>query len=229
MVRHTDRHSILSAYSKQQGRLSLLVPAGNGREAARRRALLMPGSRFSCIADIKNGDIIPPMRDVMRRGTPAADSDPVKVAVILFLVDFINTLMKDSMPDELTFNYIDSMFEFYTTARRGIANFHLLFLIRLMHFAGIEPDASTYRRGYVFDMIDGVFRESAPLHGHFLEPRYTCHTAILMRMNKRNMHLWQLSSVERNMILDRLIEYYSLHFSSLKSMKSIDILRSLFI
>ncbi|MDE6153062.1 MAG: recombination protein O N-terminal domain-containing protein, partial [Muribaculaceae bacterium] len=42
-VRHSDRHSILSAYTRQRGRMSFLIPAGNGREATRRRAMLMPG------------------------------------------------------------------------------------------------------------------------------------------------------------------------------------------
>ena len=42
MVRYNDRHSILSAYSRQAGRMSLLVPAGPSASARRVRALLMP-------------------------------------------------------------------------------------------------------------------------------------------------------------------------------------------
>lgn len=227
-VRHSDRHSILSAYTRQRGRMSFLIPAGNGREATRRRAMLMPGSRFSCVADVRDNDRLPTMRDVMPRGTHTLNSDPVKSAVTLFIADFINTLMRDSMPDELMFEYCDTMLEFYMVNTRGTANFHLLFLIRMMHFAGIEPDRSTYRPGYLFDMIDGVFRSSAPLHGRFLERDEAHAVATLLRMNTRNLARWKFTSADRNTILDRIIEYYTLHFTSLQSMRSLDVLRALF-
>ncbi|MDE6448798.1 MAG: DNA repair protein RecO [Muribaculaceae bacterium] len=229
IVRHSDRHSILSAYTRQRGRMSFLIPAGNGREAARRRAMLMPGSRFTCVADIRdNSDRLPTMRDVMPRGVNALNCDPVKSAVTLFLADFLNTLMRDAMPDELLFEYCDTMLEFYASNTRGTANFHLLFMIGMMHFAGIEPDMSTYRPGYLFDMVDGVFRDSAPLHGRFLERDEATAAATLMRMTSRNLDRWKLTAHQRNTILDRLIEYYTLHFTTLQSMRSLDILRSLF-
>ena len=41
-TKHSDRHSIVTAWSEQLGRVGLLVSAGNGREDRRRRALMMP-------------------------------------------------------------------------------------------------------------------------------------------------------------------------------------------
>lgn len=228
LVKHNDKSSILSAYTRQRGRMSFLVAAGSGREATRRRAMLMPGSRFACVADLRDTVMLPTMRDVTPRGVSAVVPDPVKSAATLFIADFMNTLFKDSLPDELMFDYCDSMLTFYDAATRGTANFHLLFMIRLMRFAGIEPDTSTFRPGYLFDMVDGVFRSSAPLHGRFLERDESQAAATLSRMSTRNMHLWRFTSAQRNAILDRLIEYYTLHFASLRSMKSLDVLRSLF-
>ncbi|MCM1449889.1 MAG: DNA repair protein RecO C-terminal domain-containing protein [Clostridiales bacterium] len=230
LVRHTDRHSILSAYTRQRGRLSFLVSAGNGREAARRRAMLMPGSRFQCVADIKDTDRLPLMREVLLRGNTAPGGDAVKSAVTLFLADFLNTLLRDSMPDALMFDFCDNMLDFYSRSSygNGSANFHLLFMIKMMHFAGIEPDVSTWSKGSLFDMVDGIYRTSAPMHGRYLERNEAQLSRLLLRMNLRNLRYWKFSAVERNAILDRLMEYYSLHFASLQSMKSLDVLRSLF-
>lgn len=230
-VRYNDKHSILSAYSRQRGRLSLLISAGAGREATRRRAMIMPGSRFSCVADIR--DIpgkIPAIRDVRSRGhSPGSVADPVKSAVTLFIVDFLNTIMRDAQPDELLFDFVDGMLDCYATLTGpGQANFHLLFLIRLMHFLGIEPDLSTYHDGYVFDMDDAVFRSSPPLHGRFLEPTDSRTAARLLRINLRNMSRYRFSATDRNQILGQLINYYTIHFASLRSMKSLDVLRALF-
>jgi len=229
IVRHSDRHSILSAYTRQRGRMSFIVPAGKGHEATRRRAMLMPGSRFSCVADIRdNSDRLPAMRDVMPRGNISVNADPVKSAVTLFLADFLNTLLRDSMPDELMFSYCDTMFGFYANGNKGMANFHLMFLIKMMHFAGIEPDISTYRPGYLFDMIDGIFRPSAPLHGRFLERDESQAAATLMRMEPHNLRYWKFTAGQRNIILDHILDYYSLHFTPLQSLRSLEVLRTIF-
>lgn len=232
MVRYNDRHSILSVYTRQRGRMSLLVNAGAGREASRRRAMLMPGSRFTCIADLRDGPgvKIPPMRDVQSRGvSPAVSGNAVKGAVTLFIVDFLNTILRDSQADEQLFEYIDSMIADYgMITGAGVANFHIFFLVKLMHFLGIEPDYATYRRGYVFDMEDGIFRSSAPMHGRYLDVRESEAGAKLLRMNRSNFMRYGYSSRERNEILDKLMEYYTLHFASAAGMKSTDVLRSLF-
>lgn len=232
VVRHTDRHSILSVFTRQRGRMSFIINASGGREAARRRAIFMPGSRFSCVADVKDGtpgNQLPHIKDVMSRGThPAAGGNPVKSAVTLFIADFLGMLLRDYPADELLYDFCDSMFSSYNDIKTGDSNFHLMFMIRMMHFVGIEPDASTYREGRVFDMVDGVFRESAPLHGRFLQREESQVAFRLMTMNIRNLRLWKFNSVQRNTILDRLIEYYGLHYASLHSMKSLDVLRSIF-
>lgn len=232
VVRHTDRHSILSVYTRQRGRMSFIINASGGREAARRRAIFMPGSRFTCIADVKDGtpgDQLPHIKDVISRGAhPASGGDPVKAAVTLFIADFLGTLLREYPADELLYDYCDSMLEHYGHIDKGSSNFHLMFMIRMMHFIGIEPDTSTYREGRVFDMIDGVFRDSAPLHGKYLEREDSRVALRLMSMNLRNLRLWRFNAVQRNEILDRIIEYYTLHYASLQSMKSLDVLRSIF-
>ena len=229
-TRYKDRHSILSALTRQNGLMSMLIPAGNGREAARRRALLLPGSRFGCVADLRdvNGRI-PPIRDVIARGASAMSADPFKPAVTLFVVDFLHAIMRESQPDPLLFDYIDSMLELLDTlSGRRLANFHLLFLLKISRYLGVEPDVATYSPGYTFDMVDAVFRPSAPLHDKFLDPVESASVALLMRMTARNFAHFTFSRAERNRAVDVILQYYTIHFASLQSMKSLDIVRSLF-
>lgn len=230
ITRYSDRHSILTALTRQQGRLSLLIPAGNGREATRRRALLQPGSRFGCEADLRDvAGRIPPIRDVAGRGTPLSPADPIQPIITLFLVDFLNTILRDSQPDPLLFDYVDNMLAGLADATgRRLANYHLLFLIQLSRFLGVEPDISTFRPGYLFDMTDAVFRPTPPLNGPWLDAPEAAAAARLMRMSPRSLNLFALTSDQRNRALDIILQYYTLHFASLQSMKSVDIVRSLF-
>lgn len=228
--RYNDRHSILTALSRQQGRLSLLISSGSGREANRRRALLRPGGRFSCEADLRDvAGRIPPIRDVAQRGDSIATTDPVQSIITLFLVDFLNTILRDEQPDPLLFDFVDDMLPRLERASgRRLANFHLMFLIKISRYLGVEPDLSTYSRGYVFDMSDAVFRPTPPLNSPYLDPAESEAAARLLRINERNLHLYPLTAAQRNRALDVILRYYTLHFASLRSMKSVEVVRALF-
>lgn len=230
ITRYNDRHSILTALSRQQGRISLLISSGGGREATRRRAILQPGGRFSCEADLRDvAGRIPPIRDVAPRGSAAATADPMQSIITLFLVDFLNTILRDSQPDPLLFDFVEGMLgRLETLEGRALANFHLLFLVKISRYLGVEPDLSTYRPGYIFDMTDAVFRPTTPVSGPFLDHAESAAAARLLRINGRNLGRYALSAAQRNRALDVILQYYTLHFASLRAMKSVDVVRSLF-
>ena len=41
-VKHSDRHNITTLYTRECGRMAVATPAGSGRTACARRALMMP-------------------------------------------------------------------------------------------------------------------------------------------------------------------------------------------
>ena len=228
-IKYNERHSILSAYSLEVGRVSFLVPAGAGKEATRRRALFMPLGAFQCIADIKND------RDIFNMREPRAEiimhgihAHPLKSAVSLFIAELLSVVLRESQQDQALYAFLTHSIERFNTVETGVANFHICFLYQLGRFIGIEPDVSTYSDGRVFDMVDGVFRSTPPLHSHFLEPNDAATVYMLSRMTYDNMHRFRLSRENRNRMLDVILEYYAIHYASLSSLKSIDVLRSLF-
>lgn len=229
-VRHTDRHSILTAYSLELGRVAFAIPAGAGREALRRRALLMPLALVECVADIRPG------REVMIMHEPRAEepltslrTNPVKSSLVMFIAEVLGVVLRDGPPDELSYAYIHNAVKLLDRLPTGsVANFHLMFLYGLGRFLGIEPDVSGYRQGMVFDMLDGRFRLSAPMHRHYLDPVQSGAVVALSRMNPANMHLFKMTRHERNQLLDGILQYYSLHYTGLQSLRSLDVLRELF-
>lgn len=229
-VRHTDRHSILTAYSLELGRVAFAIPAGAGREALRRRALLMPLALVECVADIRPG------REVMIMHEPRAEepltslrTNPVKSSLVMFIAEVLGVVLRDGPPDELSYAYIHNAVTLLDRLpTESVANFHLMFLYGLGRFLGIEPDVSGYRQGMVFDMLDGRFRLSAPMHRHYLDPVQSGAVVALSRMNPANMHLFKMSRHERNQLLDGILQYYSLHYTGLQSLRSLDVLRELF-
>lgn len=227
-VRYNDRHDILVAYSRQAGRVSFLLSSGRGREAARRRALLMPMSRFECISDIRPGGGILSMRDLRAVAVPGSDSDPVRGMIALFVGDLLSSVLTEPVGDDALFRYLEyAVVRLCLTRHDRLPNFHISFMVGLMRYLGIEPDVSTYADGELLDMTGGEFRATPPLAGEWLDREASAHAARLLRMNFRNMHLYRLSCVQRNEIVDHLIRYYTRHHRAITSLRSLDVLRSL--
>lgn len=229
-VRYNDRHSILSAYSAECGRVAFAIPAGAGKEASRRRALLMPLSIVECVADVKPG------REVSLMSEPRAlaplmglRTNPIKSSIALFLAEVLGVVLRDGPPDFTLYKYICSSIEVLDLLPTNrAANFHICFLWGLGRFIGIEPDTMEFRAGMVFDMQDGRFRMSAPLHPNYLDSERSQAVAAVSRMRYATMHLFKMSRAQRNELLDGILRYYSMHYAGLQSLRSLEVLRELF-
>ena len=227
-VKYNDRNSILGVYTHSYGRLSLLLPAGTSRAAVRLRALTMPLGRFECVADIRPGRDIFAMRDVRPTGVPASTS-PVKSTLSLFTADLLASLLREPQQDTALFGFLWNTIDTLAEADQHLtANFHICLLMRLQQFLGIEPDWSTFSSGAVFDMADGIFRITPPVHGRFLPSAEAEAAYTLRRISFRNASHFAMSRSDRNLILDRLLQYYRIHFPSLGTLSSLDVLRAMF-
>ena len=224
-VKVSDSRNLLSVWSREHGRLTLAMPAGRGREAMRRRALTMPMSLFEGIANVNL------LRDVQSiRDISAIPTHPLSAAATpsaLFLAEVLDLLLRRSEPDKALTDYLfDNARRIGSLTNKALAMFHILFLYRLTVFAGIEPDMGTYSRGSIFDMREGIFRTSMPLHPDYLNPTASRIMHTLGSMHPDAPRLL-LSREARNTATDIILRYYTLHHTPLTSLKSLDILRQL--
>lgn len=229
-VRYNDRNNIVAVYSLENGRMSLLVSAGSSKEARRRRAMMMPMSVIECVADVRQGRDIVSISDVRPAEVfPMVHSNPYKMAVAMFMAEFLGVVLRECQSDSLLFRYVyDSVRELDAADDRGTANFLIVFLFRLTRFLGIEPDTGTYEPGAVFDMADGIFRRSMPLHSHYLDGVEAAGFMTLSKMSWRNMSRVRFNRAGRQRVIAVALEYYSLHFASLSGLNSPGVLSRLF-
>ncbi|MDE5629152.1 MAG: DNA repair protein RecO C-terminal domain-containing protein [Muribaculaceae bacterium] len=226
-VKVSDRQDLLTVWSREAGRLSFTVPAGNSQAARRRRALTSPLAVFECVADIRPGRDIHTIRDL--NAAPyslALVPSPSKSLTAMFLAEVLDNLLRKTEPDSSLSRFIFTSLEIFSQLRaRAAANFHIVFLLRLMHFAGIEPDMGDYYPGRVFDIREGRFLAARPLHGQFLDGDECRMLALMQRVDYFTSGRLPLSRASRNIAVDRILSYYQLHLGSLSNIKSLEILR----
>jgi DNA repair protein RecO (recombination protein O) len=229
-IKYNERNSILLAWTAELGRVSLLMPAGSGTESRRRRALSMPLSLFEGQIDVRPGRDIYTIRD-MRPAvvTPSLSAHPIKTTLAMFLAEVLLAVLNENgQSDPLMWRLVsESVVELDLAADEQLANFHLLFLYRLGVLLGIEPDISTWQQGRVFDLVDGIFRSGAPMHGKYIESAEAQAIIALSRLNYRTLSLLKLTHSQRSRLLDGILQYYSLHYAPLANLRSLEIVRAL--
>ena len=230
-IKYDDKRSIVTAWSAEQGRLSIAIPTGRGREAQRMRALMMPLSLFEGEADIRPGREIVTIQDVKPIVVTASiNMNPIKSVVALFLADVLEHILRTNQSDKQLSQFIFDSVSYFNSLEQptAIANFHLYFLYSLGQFLGIEPDIETWHPGAVFDLKEGRFRASAPLHPQYLEADKAQAIVLLSRMTRDNLAHIRLSKTDRNEILDRILDYYTIHLTRLESLPSLAVVREMF-
>ena len=200
-IPYNDKYSIIYMYTEAFGRASYLVSRSRGKKSTVSKALFIPLS-VCC--------------------------DPVKNVLALFLSEVLFRVVKDTEPDPRLFDYLYESIHLLEYADKGIANFHMVFLLGLLHHLGIFPNMESHRVGYYFDMLNGVFTDHIPMHRHYLNKVESAFFSRLLRISFENMSLYGFSRQERARIIHRILEYYRLHLPDFPEIKSLSVMQSLF-
>lgn len=230
-VRHSDRADILTVYSPEHGRLSVVVPAGGGATVRHRKAAFMP---LSVIEFMMPENIIGRL--------PHASSftlvfsykslyfNPLKSAIGMMLAEFLNRLLRDSSPDSLMYSYIVNSMRLLDDIKdeKWLANFHIAFLTGIASFAGITPDVSDYSEGALFDLVAGRYSKILPPHNHILMGDDAKIPHLLSRMNFANQRLFKFTRQQRRDLIEGILRYFGLHFPGTDNLNSLEILYTLF-
>jgi len=154
--------------------------------------------------------------------------DLSKSSMVFFLSEFLVKVLKDVNENKILFQYLFQSVQVLELAEKGIANYHLVFILNLTRFLGFYPNLEEYNEGDIFDMLNGVFVTKQPLHNHYVNRTESFALSKLARISYENMHLFKFSRQDRINIINRIIEYYRIHLSDFPSIKSLEVLHELF-
>lgn len=234
-VRHNDRTSILSVFTAEMGRVSVVMPAGNGKESRRLKALTMPMGLFEGNVTVRQNQELLFIRDIKGWGPggmrPDVSSNALKSAVAMFIAEVIYVTTRDNAPDSFLWNLVvETAFTLSVCSGRELTNLPAAFLFRLAGVVGIAPDFAEYNFNTGLDMKEGVFRVTRPMHDYWLSPlaarcaftfSKTIHDYSHLSLIHFNRHI-------RNELIDNTLRFFSLHNFPLDKIKSLDILRTIF-
>ncbi|MEG1606803.1 MAG: DNA repair protein RecO [Mucinivorans sp.] len=153
--------------------------------------------------------------------------DIKKNTISLFLSELLYRLVREPLDDERMYLFVEQSIQQLDAMTLGVANFHLWFLVHLAHFMGYEIDRE-YHSTWWFDMRMGAFCPIEPAHLQKINPRYAAMLSLIVDAQTENLSTIELHQCDRVALLTALVDYYAYHSEMIRSVRSIEILSSIF-
>jgi len=149
----------------------------------------------------------------------------VKSAMVIFIAEILTNAIQEEAEDKSLFQFLLKSFLWLDTTDK-IANFHILFLLKLSVHFGFYPDTSTTVHPY-FNLMEGIFQP-------FNDGKYCvegAHVETLKRffgIEFEGINRIKPTKKNRLAILNLLLLYYQLHMQNFKKPKSLLVLNQIF-
>ena len=237
-LKYADDKIIVNALSRSAGRVSLLVRVSHGgrRNSEVRHTLFQPMSMLEVQWESTSRTTI--FKPKSARATVpllSIQSNPIKATIALFLAEFLGYVTRSNFDGGLLFDYIAYALRWLDTADHAYTNFHIVFLLRLARFFGIAPESGHIRDKDLsstplpyFDLQEGEYRATQPIHSYYIYAREAALIPTLMRLNFATMHRFKATGAERSRILSLIITFYRLQLPDIPELKSLEVLQEVF-
>lgn len=149
----------------------------------------------------------------------------LKSAIVLFISEVLKTAIQEEEKNENLFNFIIQSL-IWLDQNKSIANFHILFLLKLTSFLGFYPHLDKTNYPY-FNLLDGKFQSHKTNPYCFNDSKIT-HFKAFFGINFDDLEQIKLTGNLRLEILNLLLDYYQIHLHGFKKPKSIGVLIQLF-
>ena len=228
-LKYNDGLMIADLYTAQRGRMSFLVPVSHSKRSKVRSVLFQPLSMLSFTATVKAARSLPRISEARPFALySSSPNDVVKTSIALFIAELLTFALREDGKDEPLFTFLDRSLMLFDNLECGYADFHLVFMVQLLHFLGIYPNIQGYAPGRYFDLAQGCVVREHPLHPDFLSHEDASSFMALLRTDYDSMHLLSLNRGLRSEYLATLSRYYQLHVPEFPELKSAAVLRELF-
>jgi DNA repair protein RecO (recombination protein O) len=232
IVFHTTRYSETSAivkiFTEESGLMSFLVKGLYSKKSKIRSAMFGHLTLLDLIIESREHKSLHYIREIgINHYAPDFQESISRSAVVLFINELLYKSVKEEESNRPLFGFINSSLQLLGNREIPAQAFHILFMLKLTRFLGFLPRIAKTDAGSYFDMEEGLFLDSEPLHRYFISGPPAAALEQMQAMDFHELKDFIISKPVRDELLDRLLDYYRLHIPEMGEMKSVKVLQEL--
>ena len=226
-LKYSEADLIVTCYTESSGiKNYLLRGVLKSKKGKLKASYFQPLTQLEIVAYHKNKGTLESIREAkVLEPYQSLHTNVIKTGLVLFLSEMLKNAIKEEEPNPDLFEYLIAAFQ-WLDSHDAIANFHILFLLKLSAHLGFYPDA-TVTEGQYFNLTDGCFQQ--------INTSIYCEKGskievfkLFFGINFDAISQIKLNKKERQEVLNLLLVYYQLHLQGYKKPKSLLILNQLF-
>ncbi len=152
-------------------------------------------------------------------------TDIVKQTLAIFMSEILVQSLYEEESNEALFQYLEGAIA-WLNEHSEVANFHLVFLMRLSRHLGFYPDQMNQELDF-FDLSEGVFSQHRSERDYISDQKLAIFRKLL-GTKFDDLKALRLTSQDRYEALEILIQYFELHLPLFRKPKSLTILKTVF-
>ena len=221
---------ILDVYTALRGRAQYSIGKGS-RTRTCRGAANMPLSLIELEADVRPHTSVQRLKELKLCYSPLDyPFHPVKCAVAIFISELLVRVLKEEEPNPALYAFLRESIFVLDHCQRGMANFHLAFMLRLARYLGIFPNLLGYAPGALFSLSEAEYLSPQGSDQEGCLPADESRwLPLLSRMHYQNMHRFVMNRDQRNRCLSLMMDYYHHHLPGMGTVRSVEVLQQLFV
>ena len=147
-LKYGETRLIVDLYTRETGRLSCIVPLPKTPRSRLKKQFFQPMTLLEVEIDLRQRVQLQKLKDArLLVAWSSIPFSPEKLALSLFVAEFLYHALRSEQRDEPLFTYISDAIQWLDTVEIGFANFHLTFLMRMSRFLGFYPNLDDYVDG----------------------------------------------------------------------------------
>lgn len=228
-VKYRESSVIATVYTRDFGRQSYLINAVRSKKSKNKAGLLQPLFLVDLVAYQKQSREVQRVKEIkLNHAYQNIPFEIEKSTQAIFIAEVLYKTINEQESYVEMYDFIKNTFCYFDLMETGSANFHLYFLFRLTEYLGFLPNTDNVNYEGWFDLKKGSIVPNEPSHPHFANKELTGFLYTLSTLKISDLNEFHISKNSRNNLLEKLLEYFHLHFESLGKIKSLAVLKEVF-
>lgn len=224
-LRYQEKSLIVKCFTLSDGLKSYFVQSAySGKKSNQKIAYFQPLTILEIEANHKNKGALEHFKEIkLATAFQTIHTNVVKSTIVIFLSEMLQHSIQEEEKNEDLFTFLEAALLWLDT-HEETSNFHLILLLEITKFLGFYPDNSEEDFKH-FEMLDGIF---SPFQGTSCLNEHETHLFKKLINLKFDSNQKVFAGIERQILLNILLNYYSIHLDGFKKPKSLDVLKEVF-
>ncbi len=220
-IKYSETSLIVKVYTELFGLQSYLIKGIRSRKSKTKSSLLQHLSLLDMEVYHKEKSKIHHIKEMK----PAYQYKTIpfdirKSSIVLFINEILYKSIQEEEPNQYLFDFIYNSIQILDLSEAHFSNFHLLFMVQLTKHLGFFPKGNYSKTKPIFNMQDGVFQKNLPLFSNCIEEPFSGYLNILQTHSFEESEKIKIAVNHRMELLQKLIDFYRMHLSGFREIKS---------